>query len=76
MRFCLVAAVGLAACSLWAGCESEVSKADLGRVVSKLPKVPGADQPYPMPELGPAKAPGSADPDQAGSHNTGEDHDD
>ena len=46
--FCLVAL-----CIPLAGCESEVaSRDDLGEVIFRVPNVPGADKPYPMPELG------------------------
>jgi hypothetical protein len=34
------------------GCNPGVSKKDLGTVVFKVPKVPGADQPYKLPKLG------------------------
>ena len=33
-----------------AGCGPAVSKEDLGTVVFELPKVPGADTPYQMPQ--------------------------
>ena len=36
------------------GCGPELSKSDLGTVVTELPKVAGADNPYPMPHLGPS----------------------
>jgi hypothetical protein len=35
------------------GCGRELSKSDLGTVVFEVPKVAGADKPYPMPKLGP-----------------------
>lgn len=35
------------------GCGPELSQQDLGHVVYEVPKVAGADKPYPMPELGP-----------------------
>jgi len=38
--------------ALAAGCGPELSQSDLGEVVSELPKVAGADEPYPMPQLG------------------------
>jgi hypothetical protein len=35
------------------GCGPEISKHELGTVVfGDVPKVPGADKPYPLPELG------------------------
>ena len=34
------------------GCDSGVSKEDLGTAGFEVPKVPGAEQPYPMPKLG------------------------
>jgi hypothetical protein len=45
------------------GCGPELSKGDLGTVVYELPKVAGADKPYPMPRLGP---PQDKDRDDAG----------
>jgi hypothetical protein len=42
------------------GCGPELSKSDLGTVLSDLPKVADADKPYPMPQLGP---PSAAKPD-------------
>jgi hypothetical protein len=36
------------------GCGPELSKSDLGAVVYELPKVAGSDEPYPLPQLGPA----------------------
>jgi hypothetical protein len=36
------------------GCGPELSKSDLGTVVFEVPKVAGADKPYPLPKLGPA----------------------
>ena len=45
--FCLAAL-----CVSLAGCESEVSREDLGEVMFRVPNVPGADKPYQMPELG------------------------
>lgn len=35
------------------GCGPSLSEQDLGTVVYELPKVAGADEPYPMPQLGP-----------------------
>jgi hypothetical protein len=40
-------------CLSLAGCESEVSSGDLGKVVFEVPKVPGAKEPYKLPELQP-----------------------
>lgn len=34
------------------GCVPSLSKSELGTVEFELPKVAGADQPYPMPQLG------------------------
>ena len=45
------------------GCGRELSKTDLGTVVFEIPKVAGADKPYPMPQLGPPK-----EGDQDGAH--------
>jgi hypothetical protein len=45
---------------LAAGCESRVSKEDLGQVVFEMPEVPGWDKPVVLSELDPsepAKAP-------------------
>jgi hypothetical protein len=35
------------------GCGPELSKSDLGTVIFEVPKVSGADKPYPMPKLTP-----------------------
>jgi hypothetical protein len=35
------------------GCGPELSKSDLGTVPFEDPKIPGADKPYEMPQLGP-----------------------
>ncbi len=35
------------------GCGPELSKQDLGTVVDEVPKMEGAGEPYPMPQLGP-----------------------
>jgi hypothetical protein len=45
------------------GCGPSLSKSDLGTVVYTLPKVAGADEPYRMPQLGPAP---EEDEDQPG----------
>jgi hypothetical protein len=55
MRFWLYLALLLTGLSL-AGCGAELSKADLGTVVFEVPKVPGTEEPYEMPQLGPAAA--------------------
>jgi hypothetical protein len=39
------------------GCGPELSKTDLGHVVSEPPKVAEPDVPYPMPQLGPPLKP-------------------
>jgi hypothetical protein len=33
------------------GCDQAASRADLGKVVYRMPDLPGADQPYELPEL-------------------------
>jgi hypothetical protein len=33
------------------GCGPRLTSADLGTIVREIPKVPGADKPYPMPQL-------------------------
>ena len=39
------------ACSMVAGCGGPaIPKEELGQIVTTLPQVPGADQPYPLPE--------------------------
>jgi len=35
------------------GCDSGVSKEELGTAVFEVPQVPGAEEPYDMPKLGP-----------------------
>jgi hypothetical protein len=52
MRFQLGLFV-LFSCLFAGGCGAELSRSDLGTVVFELPKVAGASEPYPMPELGP-----------------------
>ncbi len=42
--------------SLW-GCGPQVSEEELGTVLNELPEVPGADEPFEMPELGPPPPP-------------------
>jgi hypothetical protein len=37
------------------GCGPHLSQSELGKVVFEVPKVAGADEPYPMPQLGPPK---------------------
>ncbi len=39
------------------GCGPELSKTDLGHVVSEPPKVADPNKPYPMPQLGPPLKP-------------------
>ncbi|MBN1395521.1 MAG: hypothetical protein JW959_10895 [Pirellulales bacterium] len=55
MRFCVAAGFcGLLLLSIiCVGCGPELSERDLGTVVEGVPKVDGADKPYPMPQLGP-----------------------
>lgn len=40
-----------------AGCGPALSKSDLGTVGFEVPKVAGAEKPYPMPQLGPPLEP-------------------
>ena len=49
-RFCLLLLPLLLPASL-SGCGPAVSKTDLGTVIFQIPAVPGADTPYPMPQL-------------------------
>jgi hypothetical protein len=52
MRFPVGTLLALALLCLGpSGCESEVSKGDLGTVVFEVPKVPGAEKPYVFPQL-------------------------
>jgi len=39
------------------GCGPGVSEEELGTVVKELPEVPGADEPFEMPKLGPPPPP-------------------
>jgi hypothetical protein len=48
------------------GCEATVSERDLGTVVFEIPKVAGADEPYPMPQLGPPAEPNHGNPGRRG----------
>jgi hypothetical protein len=50
MRFWLYLAIFLTGISA-AGCGAQVSKADLGTVIFELPKIPGVEEPYQMPQL-------------------------
>ena len=52
MRHYLAFAILLAALSL-AGCDTQLSKTDLGTVVFEVPTVAGSAEPYQMPQLGP-----------------------
>lgn len=45
-------ALGLVLGAAVTGCGPAVSEKDLGKIVFELPKIPGADQPYPLPESG------------------------
>jgi hypothetical protein len=40
------------------GCGPALSQSDLGKVVTDLPQVAGADKPYQIPQLGPPLPPG------------------
>jgi hypothetical protein len=55
-RFRAILSLGLLAflAAILGGCGPALSKSDLGTVVFEIPKVAGADKPYPMPKLGPA----------------------
>ncbi len=46
------------------GCGPRLTSADLGTIVREIPKVPGADKPYPMPQLD-KPAPAVAEPEPA-----------
>ena len=47
-------------CSAVAGCGgSAVPKKELGEIVTTLPQVPGADEPYPLPERNLRPPPGA-----------------
>jgi hypothetical protein len=48
-----------------AGCGPALSETDLGTVTFEMPKVPGADAPYRMPQL---EAPAQHDKDQGTQH--------
>ena len=41
----------LVAATLIPGCGPKLSKEELGKVVFEVPKVPGSETPFPMPEL-------------------------
>jgi hypothetical protein len=55
--------VGLILCTLTLivtnGCDSRVPKQELGTVVFEVPRVPGSDKPFEMPELEQAPGPTS-----------------
>ena len=42
----------LLGCPPLVGCGPGVSEEDLGTIVTELPQVPGADEPYPLPDFG------------------------
>lgn len=48
-----VPALGLAALLLLtaSGCEKRLDPAEYGQVIYELPKIEGADQPFPLPKL-------------------------
>jgi hypothetical protein len=50
MRFCLLT-MSLLACALTNGCGPQVSREELGQVEFEVPKVPGASQPYQLPDF-------------------------
>lgn len=63
MRYSLLLSMFLL---LLCGCGPELSEHELGTVVNELPKVEGADKPYPMPQLGPPPASQDAIPARRG----------
>lgn len=67
MRRWLYLAALLVALSL-AGCGAQLSKADLGTVVFEVPQVAGSEEPYQMPQLGPAAKDESERDQPVGSH--------
>ncbi len=42
----------LLGCCLTLGCGGGPSEDDLGTILTEVPLVPGADEPFPLPELG------------------------
>ncbi len=49
----------LLGCPVLVGCGPGVSE-DLGTIVTELPQVPGADEPYPLPKFGTDEPAGEA----------------
>ncbi len=50
--------LGIAGAAVWllalvAGCRDGMRPEEVANPVFEIPEVPGADEPYPMPELGP-----------------------
>ncbi|NLF10024.1 MAG: hypothetical protein GX594_18900 [Pirellulaceae bacterium] len=43
------------------GCGPKLSERDLGTVVEEVPQIEGAEEPYPMPRLGPDQAENEAE---------------
>ena len=52
----------LLGCPALVGCGPGVSEEDLGIIVTELPQVPGADEPYPLPEFGTDEPAGDSPP--------------
>ena len=48
----LLIALLLVGCLTLAGCGPGVSEEDLGTIVTEVPQVPGAEEPFPLPEFG------------------------
>lgn len=48
--FCLLAVAVLLVVPLATGCGPAVPASELGQTVFEVPKVPGAEEPYPLPE--------------------------
>ena len=48
---CVTVGFGLAALLLLGGCEQKVPKEELGTIIYEVPKVPGSEQPFKIPQL-------------------------
>ncbi len=47
----VVSGLLLACCVVPAGCQPKLDPQEYGEVLDKLPKIEGADEPYPLPKL-------------------------
>ena len=51
MHRAVLAGILVAGCLICAGCAPKLDPREYGEVIYQLPKIKGADAPYPLPEL-------------------------